>query len=141
MERASAGQASTHVSQSTHISWSTFAFSLSMAMADAGHSLTQVSHPVHFVLSTMATNSFTPGICLKGKQKKGFYCIIISIGVLNMVKHGILKNPLISGSQTGRNNKTGNAAGNKSLQSGQIHSRRGQIDRGKLMLNRELLVK
>jgi hypothetical protein len=74
MERASAGQTSTHVSQSTHISLSTIAFSLSMAIADAGHSLTHVSHPVHLLLSTTATNYFTPDYMFRRRQKKGFYC-------------------------------------------------------------------
>ena len=53
---ASAGQTSTQVWQSTHMSLSTFALSFSIAIADAGHSLTQVSHPVHLLLSTTATN-------------------------------------------------------------------------------------
>lgn len=44
-----------------------------MAIADAGHSLTQVSHPVHFSLSTTATNSFTPTYMFRRKEKKGFY--------------------------------------------------------------------
>jgi hypothetical protein len=57
---ASDGQTSTQVWQSTHMSLSTFAFSLSREMADAGHSLIQVSHPVHFSLSTIATISVTP---------------------------------------------------------------------------------
>jgi predicted outer membrane protein len=43
-----------------------------MAIADAGHSLTQVSHPVHLLLSTMATNSFTPSYMLGKREKKGF---------------------------------------------------------------------
>ena len=60
MRIASDGQTSTQVWQSTHISLSTFAFSLSIAIADAGHSLTQVSHPVHLSVLTTATNSFTP---------------------------------------------------------------------------------
>jgi len=70
---ASEGQASTQVWQSTHISLSTFAFSFSMAIAEAGHSLTHVSHPVHFSLSTTATNLFTPTYMFLGKEKKGFY--------------------------------------------------------------------
>lgn len=53
---ASEGQTSTQVWQSTHISLSTFAFSFSMDIADAGHSLTQVSQPVHFSKSITATN-------------------------------------------------------------------------------------
>jgi hypothetical protein len=57
---ASDGQTSTHVWHSTHMSLSTFAFSFSKDIADAGHSLTQVSHPVHFVVSTTATKTFTP---------------------------------------------------------------------------------
>ena|GEM_PF-2352645 len=69
---ASAGQTSTQVWQSTHISLSTLALSFSMAIADAGHSLTQVSHPVHLLLSTMATNSFTPSYMLGKREKKGF---------------------------------------------------------------------
>jgi hypothetical protein len=44
-----------------------------MAIADAGHSLTQVSHPVHLSLSMTATNSFTPTYMFQGKEKKGFY--------------------------------------------------------------------
>lgn len=68
---ASAGQTSTQVWQSTHMSLSTFALSFSIAMADAGHSLTHVSHPVHLVLSTTATNSFTPRY-IGEKTKKGF---------------------------------------------------------------------
>jgi hypothetical protein len=55
------------------MSLSTFAFSFSMAIAEAGHSLTQVSHPVHFSLSTTATNLFTPTYMFLGKEKKGFY--------------------------------------------------------------------
>ena len=61
---ASDGQMSTHVWQSTHISLSTFAFSFSMAIADAGHSFTHVSHPVHLLVLTIATNSFTPSYTL-----------------------------------------------------------------------------
>jgi hypothetical protein len=57
---ASEGQTSTHVWQSTHMSLSTFAFSFSIAIADAGHSPTQVSHPVHLFLSITATTIFTP---------------------------------------------------------------------------------
>jgi len=53
------------------MSLSTFAFSLSMAIADAGHSLTQVSHPVHLSLSTIATNSFTPFYMFLLLVKKG----------------------------------------------------------------------
>jgi hypothetical protein len=37
------------------MSLSTFAFSFSIEIADAGHSLTQVSQPVHFSLSITAT--------------------------------------------------------------------------------------
>jgi hypothetical protein len=48
-----------HVSQSTHISLSTLAFSFSMDIADAGHSFTHVSHPEHLLMSTIATNAFT----------------------------------------------------------------------------------
>jgi hypothetical protein len=59
---ASEGHASTQVSQSTHMSLSTFAFSFSIEIADAGHSLTQVSQPVHFVISTTATKLFTPSL-------------------------------------------------------------------------------
>jgi len=67
---ASEGQTSTHVSQSTHISLSTFAFSFSSAIANAGHSLTQVSHPVHLSLSTTATIPFTPRELLqKGRRQ------------------------------------------------------------------------
>ena len=67
---ASDGQTSTQVSQSTHMSLSTFAFSFSMAIADAGHSLTQVSHPVHLSLSTTATIPFTPRELLqKGRRQ------------------------------------------------------------------------
>jgi len=55
---ASDGQTSTQVWQSTHMSLSTLAFSFSMEIADAGHSFTQVSHPVHFVVSTTATKEF-----------------------------------------------------------------------------------
>ena len=41
-----------------------------MAIADAGHSLTQVSHPVHLSLSTTATNSFTPRLWLpRGRHR------------------------------------------------------------------------
>jgi hypothetical protein len=69
---ASAGQTSTQVWQSTHISLSTLAFSFSMAIADAGHSLTQVSHPVHFLRSTTATNSVTPSYMFYKRQKIGF---------------------------------------------------------------------
>src|SRR5512138_3177746 len=54
------------------MSLSTFAFSSSRAIADAGHSFTHVSHPVHFSLSTTATNSFTPSYMFSGKTKKGF---------------------------------------------------------------------
>jgi hypothetical protein len=68
---ASAGQASTQVWQSTHISLSIFALSFSIDIADAGHSLTQVSHPVHLSLSTTATNSFTPVIMFILLVKKG----------------------------------------------------------------------
>ena len=70
---ASDGQTSTQVWQSTHMSLSIFALPSSMEIADAGHSLTQVSHPVHFSGSTTATNSFTPVIMFRGRQKKGFY--------------------------------------------------------------------
>jgi len=69
---ASAGQTSTQVWQSTHISLSTFALSFSMAIADAGHSPMQVSHPVHLLLSIKATNSFTPSYMFHKRQKKGF---------------------------------------------------------------------
>jgi len=55
MWMASDGHTSTQVSQSTHMSLSTFAFSFSREIADAGHSFTHVSHPVHFEISTIAT--------------------------------------------------------------------------------------
>ena len=61
---ASDGQMSTQVWQSTHMSLSTFAFSFSSAIADAGHSSTQVSHPVHLLESMIATNFFTPSYML-----------------------------------------------------------------------------
>jgi hypothetical protein len=61
---ASEGQISTQVWQSTQRSLSTFAFSFSSAIADAGHSSTQVSHPVHLLVSTIATNFFTPSYML-----------------------------------------------------------------------------
>jgi vacuolar-type H+-ATPase subunit I/STV1 len=83
---ASAGQTSTQVWQSTHISLSTFAFSFSMAIADAGHSLTQVSHPVHFLRSTTATNSVTPSYMFYKRQKIGFD---ITTG-LTRLKNGII---------------------------------------------------
>jgi hypothetical protein len=44
-----------------------------MAIAEAGHSLTQVSHPVHLLVSIIATNSFTPMYIFYKRQKKGFY--------------------------------------------------------------------
>jgi len=69
---ASEGQASTQVWQSTHMSLSTLAFSFSMAIADAGHSLTHVSQPVHFVVSTTATKQFTPSLLCGQRQKIGF---------------------------------------------------------------------
>jgi hypothetical protein len=56
-----------------------------MAIADAGHSLTQVSHPVHLSLSTIATNSFTPRICF-GEDKKRVS--IISSGLQDSDKTG-----------------------------------------------------
>ena len=69
---ASEGQTSTHVWQSTHTSLSTLAFSFSKVIADVGHSFTQVSHPVHLLASTIATNIFTPSYMLTKRQKIGF---------------------------------------------------------------------
>jgi hypothetical protein len=51
---ASEGQTSTHEPQSTHSSLFTFAFSLFIAIACAGHSSTQVSQAVHRSSSTIA---------------------------------------------------------------------------------------
>ncbi len=69
---ASEGQISIHVSQSTHISLSIFAFSFSIAIADAGHSFTHVSHPEHLLMSTIATNAFTSFYMFKQKIKNRF---------------------------------------------------------------------
>jgi hypothetical protein len=71
MRIASEGQTSTQVWQSTHMSLSTLALSFSRAIADAGHSLTQVSHPVHLLSSMTATNSFTPSYMFLLLVKKG----------------------------------------------------------------------
>jgi hypothetical protein len=69
---ASDGQTSTQVWQSTHMSLSTFAFSSSIDIADAGHSFTHVSQPVHFSLSMTATKMVTPAYMFHKIQKKGF---------------------------------------------------------------------
>lgn len=54
MEMASEGQTSTQEPQSTHNSAFTSALSLLIAMATAGHSSTQVSHPVQVSLFIIA---------------------------------------------------------------------------------------
>ena len=64
-------ETSTQVWQSTHMSLSTFALSFSIAIADAGHSLTQVSHPVHLLLSTTVppTSSLHRNYWVKDKKR------------------------------------------------------------------------
>jgi hypothetical protein len=69
---ASDGQTSTHVWQSTHMSRSTFAFSFSIEIAEAGHSFTQVLQPVHFSLLMPPTKMVTPAYMFHKIQKKGF---------------------------------------------------------------------
>ena len=75
---ASDGQMSTQVWQSTHMSLSTFAFSFSIEIADAGHSFTQVSQAVHLSLSTTATKIIHSFVYIPQKTKKGFrLCISV----------------------------------------------------------------